>query len=416
MDCAYFRAGLCRSCTWIERPYVRQLADKQAAVRQTLAEAGVADLGPGAADGVWLAPATSPETGFRTTAKMAVGGTADAPTLGILDADRRGVDLRGCPIVARPIREALPGIARFITACGLVPYDVAHRRGELKYVLITAAEDGSLLIRFVLRSRRQVGALRRNLGLLREWVPGAAVVTANIHPVHEAIVEGPEELALTERTALPLPVGDVVLHAGPRSFVQTNTNVAAQLYRQAARWILAGSAGQGRPADEGGAGSALSPAGADRADGWRPGELWDLYCGVGGFALHAARAGVPCVTGVEISEQAIDAATESAADLGLTPPAVRFLAADAAAWARRQAHEPDAVVVNPPRRGIGADLAGWLDASGVNRVVYSSCFPPSLARDLAAMPRLRPVAARLFDMFPHTAHAEVAVLLERRPA
>jgi 23S rRNA (uracil747-C5)-methyltransferase len=69
--------------------------------------------------------------------------------------------------------------------------------------------------------------------------------------------------------------------------------------------------------------------------------------------------------------------------------------------------------VNPPRRGIGSELSGWLEASGVRDVVYSSCNAESLARDLAAMPSLRPVRARLLDMFPQTTHYEVVTLLQR---
>ena len=75
---------------------------------------------------------------------------------------------------------------------------------------------------------------------------------------------------------------------------------------------------------------------------------------------------------------------------------------------------PDLVVVNPPRRGIGADLAGWLESSSVEHVLYSSCNLDSLAADLAAMPSLLPVRARLFDMFPQTTHREVLTLLRRR--
>jgi len=77
---------------------------------------------------------------------------------------------------------------------------------------------------------------------------------------------------------------------------------------------------------------------------------------------------------------------------------------------------PDLVVVNPPRRGLGADLVGWLASSRVRHVLYSSCHLPSLAADLAAVPDLRPVRARVLDMFPQTAHAEVLVLLARAPS
>jgi 23S rRNA (uracil747-C5)-methyltransferase len=74
---------------------------------------------------------------------------------------------------------------------------------------------------------------------------------------------------------------------------------------------------------------------------------------------------------------------------------------------------PDLVIVNPPRRGIGPELSGWLEGSGVRHVLYSSCNAQSLARDLAAMPSLRPVRGRLLDMFPHTTHYEALTLLER---
>jgi 23S rRNA (uracil747-C5)-methyltransferase len=90
-----------------------------------------------------------------------------------------------------------------------------------------------------------------------------------------------------------------------------------------------------------------------------------------------------------------------------------FIAADATQWAQQQESAPDLVVVNPPRRGIGPELAAWLESSGVAHVLYSSCNAESLARDLAEMPSLRPVRAQVFDMFPHTAHFETLVLLRR---
>lgn len=74
---------------------------------------------------------------------------------------------------------------------------------------------------------------------------------------------------------------------------------------------------------------------------------------------------------------------------------------------------PDLVVVNPPRRGVGAELAAWLERSRVRHVIYSSCNVDSLAADLRRMPSLAARRARVFDMFPQTSHHEVMVLLER---
>lgn len=411
MECAYWQAGVCRSCTWIERPYDDQVAAKQESATDLLTRA----LGDRAtADLVWEPPLTSPHDGFRTKAKMVVAGTVSHPTLGILGPDRRGVDLRDCPITDPAIRRALPALADVVTRLRLEPYDVTARRGELKYVLVTASATGDLMVRFVLRSRRHATQLRAALPLLTSLVPAARVITANIHPTHEAIVEGPEEIVLTSESTLAMPVGDVTLHLGPRSFSQTNTTVAAELYRQVARWAVGGAA----PTDEG-----VRAVPPNRPPGVPthtpaaqvPRTLWDLYCGIGGFALHAAAAGISSVTGVEVSDAAVGAASRSAEEMGLDHGQAAFVAADATTWAlaRPADSAPDVVVVNPPRRGIGEDLAQWLDTSEVPRVIYSSCHPASLASDLARMPHLTPLRARLFDMFPHTAHAEVALLLER---
>jgi 23S rRNA (uracil747-C5)-methyltransferase len=135
--------------------------------------------------------------------------------------------------------------------------------------------------------------------------------------------------------------------------------------------------------------------------------VWDLYCGVGGFALHLA-ADRRRVTGVESSAEAVLSARASAGARRCV-----FEVGDATAYALSSTESPELVVVNPPRRGIGADLADWLESSDVDHVLYSSCNPESLARDLARMPGLAPRRARLFDMFPHTEHVEVLVLLER---
>jgi 23S rRNA (uracil747-C5)-methyltransferase len=357
------------------RPYADQLADKQTEVERLLADFPGID---------WLPPFAGPESGYRNKAKMVVGGSVERPTIGILDTTGAGVDLTGCGICSPGIRAAFPALADFVTLARLPPYDVPARRGELKYLLLTEAPDGDLAVRFVLRSQEPVARIRKHLPVLLAALPQLAVVSVNLQPEHKAVFEGPVDLPLTEQESLPMRLDDVTLHLRARSFFQTNTVVAAELYRQATEWIE-----QARPA-----------------------SVWDLYCGVGGFALHAARPG-RAVTGVESSEEAIASARRSAAEAGA---AVRFEVGDATAFAldARRADLPDLVIVNPPRRGIGPELAGWLQSSGVPAVLYSSCNAVTLARDLAAMPGLRPVRGRVLDMFPQTLHSEVLVELRRR--
>ncbi|KRE93683.1 23S rRNA methyltransferase [Nocardioides sp. Soil774] len=371
MDCHHYDAFRCRSCTLLEVPRARQLSDKEAHARSLVDAAS------------WSPTVAGAEAGFRNKAKMVVGGTVEAPTLGILDRDLAGVDLRDCGLHSPGLTSALDVVAGWISSTGLTPYDVAARAGELKHVLLTESPDGELMLRLVVRSTALEARVRSRLATLLEALPQLRVVTLNVQPEHKAVLEGEREIVLTGDDTLPMRLATgVTLRLGPRSFFQTNTFVAESLYEQARAWV----------------------EGLDDVQ-----TVWDLYCGVGGFALHLA-APDRAVLGVEVSPDAVAAASTTAAELGL---AADFVAGDATAYAVGAGSVPDLVVVNPPRRGIGPDLAGWLERSGVRHVVYSSCNAESLSRDLALMPSLRAVEARVLDMFPHTTHYEVIVLLTR---
>jgi 23S rRNA (uracil747-C5)-methyltransferase len=372
MHCGYFDKGVCRSCTHMGVPYGVQLDAKLSHASALLA------AWP---DAEWLPPITSRPSAFRNKAKMVVGGTAEAPTLGILDASQHGVDLTGCGILTPVLRAAFEPIKAFIALARITPYDIPTRRGELKHVLLTEAPDNQLMLRFVLRSTEPLGRIRKHLPSLLAALPNLAVVTANLLPEHKAVLEGDEEIALAGGETLPMRLGDLVLHLQPASFFQTNTDIARDLYAQARDWL-----------DE------ISPR-----------SVWDLYCGVGGFALHVAKPGRQ-VHGIEVSAPAVASARLSAAEAGL--PDVTFAVGDATSLSAE--NPPEAIIVNPPRRGLGDRLCATLNDSGIPTIIYSSCNAVTLARDLAALPAYAPRRIRLFDMFPQTDHYEVMVLLTRR--
>lgn len=380
MECHYYDAGRCRSCTLITTPHATQIQDKQRHLEALVGE-------PLSGPMVWLAPMVSDESGFRSKAKMVVGGSVDSPTIGILDASDRGVDLRSCPLYGPELTRAFPILATFVAVAHLKPYDVPTRMGELKHIIVTVSPSGELMARFVARSTESLARLRKHLPWLLDQLPSLVVVSLNVLAEHKAALEGPDEIVLTQADTLRMDLGTVVLHARPQSFLQTNTPIARRLYALVAEWV-----------------------------GERPSTtVWDLYCGVGGFGLHCVSEGTS-VVGVESSEQAVIAARRSAKEMAEAGvPGARdatFIAADATTWVRGRP-APDVVIVNPPRRGIGTELATWIESSGVSRVVYSSCNAQTLAKDLDAMPSLVPVRGQLLDMFPHTEHYEAVVLLER---
>ena len=140
MQCDYFDAGACRSCTLMGTGYAAQLAAKSARLR--------ALLDPAVPPGAWLPSQANVESGFRNKAKLAVGGRRGAPTLGILDPLGRGVDLRHCGLHEPGLAQAVPAVADLVAASGLTPYDVPTRQGELKHVLLTWSPDAELMARF----------------------------------------------------------------------------------------------------------------------------------------------------------------------------------------------------------------------------------------------------------------------------
>lgn len=416
MLCQLHDASLCRSCPNLDLPLAQQLQLKQSAVQATLADQ--------VETATWLEPFASAPSHFRNKAKLAVSGTIHAPVLGLVDRFDNGTDLTSCPLHVNEIKAALAPLTRAITRMGLQPYSIVKRRGELKHVLITASANGQLMVRFVLRSTAQLPAIRKGAPRLQSELPGLRVLSVNIQPRPAAILEGEREIILSQDSTLDMPLylpelgadGVVVnnkksvlpLVLPPQSFFQTNSDVAAGLYAQARAWARDYAGGQ-----------AVALTGEPGAGGAHPDatqssqSIWDLYCGVGGFALALAQPGAQ-VLGVEVSAPAIDGARAAAAQLGLTSPQVRFEAGDASvldASGQVYGHDkPDLLVVNPPRRGIG-ELAASIEDSGIQRVLYSSCNPASLTKDLEVMSSYRVRRARLFDMFPHTNHAEVLVEL-----
>ena len=371
MHCALYDANRCRSCQWLEKPYPTQLNDKQSLLEQLLAEQPVA---------AWLPPVASPQQAFRNKAKMVVSGSVERPVLGLIHRDGEAVDLCDCPLYPASFQPVFAALKPFIARAGLTPYNVARKRGELKFLLITESQQGGVMLRFVLRSTAKLEQLRAALPWLQQQLPQLAVISANIQPVHMAILEGEEEIALTPAQSLAENFNGVPLWIRPQSFFQTNPTVASSLYATARDWVC----------------------------GLSIDHMWDLFCGVGGFGLHCATPEMQ-LTGIEISAEAIACARQSAAELGLTN--LSFQALDSTQFATGQGNVPELVLVNPPRRGIGKALCDYLSQMAPEYIIYSSCNAQTMAKDIASLPGYRIERVQLFDMFPHTAHYEVLTLL-----
>ncbi|MCF4009333.1 23S rRNA (uracil(747)-C(5))-methyltransferase RlmC [Rheinheimera sp. UJ63] len=387
MQCAHFIAGRCQSCQWLAQPYATQLANKQQQLVDVLAAFTPFQL---------LAPIASSEQGFRYKAKMVVLGTAAAPLLGIVNQQNEAVDLADCPLYPERFADVFAAIKDFIVLAKLQPYQVQQRRGELKFILLSQSQhSGRFMLRFVLRSKNHLAVIQKYLPRLLAQVPALAVVSINLQPQPAALLEGAQEIVLTAERLLREQLNQVPLYLSPQSFFQTNPSLAAALYATAATWAVELQQ-QGEPLE----------------------QIWDLFCGVGGFGLHlasqltAVTGQQPRLTGIEIAAAAIASAEQAASELGLTQ--VGFQALDSAAFAHAAAQAPDLLVVNPPRRGLGDALCADITRLQPRFMLYSSCNVHSLAADIARLKDYRLVKAQLFDLFAHSSHAEVLTLLIRR--
>ncbi len=133
-------------------------------------------------------------------------------------------------------------------------------------------------------------------------------------------------------------------------------------------------------------------------------RLWDLYAGIGETTEVLARAGAH-VESVELDRRAVTAAE------AIGPPARRHAARVEAVI--ETLGKPDLVVTNPPRTGMEPAVTAGLERAAPEKVVYISCDPATLARDLTRLPSYRLATARAFDLFPQTAHIETVAVLER---
>ena len=358
--------GRCGGCTLQHLAYPAQLVEKRGRVARALGR----DV-----DAVVPAPAT---LHYRNKGKYVVGRSW------ILGSYAPGtheiVDMAGCRVLEEPIDAVAGALRDELARAGLPVYDEKTRLGELRYAVLRANHEGRVLVVVVVASDGRRAALVDIARELRRRVPAVAGVVANVNATTGGAIFGPIDLPLDGESTLADEIGGLRLILSARAFFQVNRAAAARMYREVERLVEPG-----------------------------PGlRVVDLFTGAGGIALTLAARGAD-VLGVEAHPEAVQDARRSAAALGL--PA-RFLAADAAAGLAEPA---DLVVVNPPRKGLGADTRAALLEARPPRVVYVSCGPRSLGDDLAALASGYDVASvRPFDLMPGTPQVETVALLRSR--
>jgi 23S rRNA (uracil747-C5)-methyltransferase len=326
----------------------------------------------------------SEPTGFRDKAKMVVLGSADNPKLGIINHLGQNISLCNCPHYPNKMKKLLGELELWLRQLAIAPYEVKNRQGELKFLLLNRNSDNQYMLRLVLRSKAAIATIDAALPSLLSNHPDICSVSVNIQAIPMAIIEGPEEHILSGDPWLRHHLNGINLYQRPKGFFQTNLAMAATLYATAKMWTAE----------------------------LEINTFWDLFCGSGGFGLHCLTPNRQLI-GIEIEAEAIACAQRSAEELGLGQQ-VHFQALDSTLFAtENELLRPQLIITNPPRRGLGNKLCAQINQIAPNYLLYSSCNANTLAADLSALNGYRIERIQLFDMFPHTAHYEVLVLLSR---
>ena len=243
---------------------------------------------------------------------------------------------------------------------------------------------------------------------LLENVPGIKSICININKKNTNVILGDRCETLFGEDTITDYVGDIKFKIGPMSFFQVNPAQTRKLYEKAMEYAMSNVDlnGSGYEGDN----TAIQ-------DNILSGKnVWDLYCGIGTISLFLSKK-AKRVTGVEIVEQAIENAKENAMINGVTNAEFYSGAAeDLAPVLLKNGNIPDVIVVDPPRKGCDKKLLDTILSVKPERVVYVSCDPATLARDLKLLCESEYELKKVcpVDQFPHSTHVETVVLLTRQ--
>lgn len=379
-------ADFCGGCSYQTVPYNIQLEWKSDMVRRLLEKAL-----PGASI-EFLPIASSPlQSGYRNKMEFSFGDAyKDGPLA--LGLHKRGafhdiVPVTGCQIVHPDFRHLTSCVLDYFTQTGASFHSTRSHTGFLRHLVLRRSfTDGSVLVNLVTSSDGvllEQDFIRHILN-----VPLSGSVTGILHTVNDSmadIVRSDGCRLLYGEPVLTEKLLGLTFRLSPFSFFQTNTPGAEVLYQTALN--LAGD---------------LSGK-----------TVFDLYCGTGTIAQLMAHAGASRVLGIELVEEAVEAARQNAEQNGLSN--CSFLAGDVLKLVDTLKVRPDLIVLDPPRDGIHPKALPKILSYCPEQFLYISCKPTSLARDLPAFAEAgyRPVQVQCVDLFPGTVHVETVALLTR---
>lgn len=370
-------AGRCGGCQYRHMTYAEELRAKRARVQDALKRLGGVD--------VPVPPVLGAEEPLRYRNKVQFPVTDGK--IGFYRArSHQVIDAEDCLLQPEQTAEIRRAVLEWMQEFHIPAYNETARRGLVRHLYVRTNRKGQALCCLV-SCGKELPHGPELVRRLQEKTPGLAGVVVNFNLRDTNVILGEEFQTLWGRADLEEELCGLTFRLSVPSFFQVNRDQTQRLYQLA-----------------------LEFAGLTGAE-----TVLDLYCGIGSITLVLARQ-AKRVIGAEIVPEAVENAKENARNNGISN--AEFFLGDAGKIAARLAEErlcPQVVVVDPPRKGLAEETPEIIAGMGPERVVYVSCDPATLARDVKrfgvlgyTVQRVQPV-----DLFPRTAHVETCVLLQR---
>ncbi len=297
------------------------------------------------------------------------------------------IDMETCHIQHEWADQVVAVVKQVAERLGIAAYDEQTHSGCLRQVMVRVGFSSGQLMVVLVTNGRELPKAEALVAEIREQLPQTVSILQNINNERSNVILGKVTNLLWGEEVIVDAIGDVQFAISARSFYQVNPVQTHVLYEKA-----------------------LAYAGLSGEE-----TVIDAYCGIGTITLFLARL-AKRVYGVEVVEEAIVDARRNAALNGIEN--VEFEVGEAEhvmpAW-RERGVNADVVVVDPPRKGCDERLLLTMAAMKPQRIVYVSCNPATLARDVRVLVErgYRLVEVQPVDMFPQTTHVECVALLER---
>ena len=447
------RFGKCGGCSYQTLPYEKQLELKKNQVLDiidTVYKTLDSSLGI-KKDYIYDGILPSPEIkGYRNKMEFSFGDEYKGGPL-TLGLHKKGsvhdiVNASGCQIVDDDYSKVIDCIVEYFREKQVPHYNKNTHQGVLRHLLVRrAVSTGELLVALVTSSQQDISEYVSEVSEKLNGLEYNGKLTGFIHIINDGlgdVVKSDRMHIISGKDWFTEKILGLQFKISPFSFFQTNTKGAEVLYTRARDYVLGGevtgvgknSVGVGMDADSSDIADGYSEMGTENVDlagvcskktesekktdtgkssVFKDKVVFDLYSGTGTIAQIIAPVAKK-VIGVEIVEEAVEAAKENAAINGLDN--CEFIAGDVLKVIDEIDEKPDYIILDPPREGIHPKAIRKIIDYGVENIVYISCKPTSLSQDLATFETFGYHVERVsnVDMFPGTVHVETVVLLSQQ--